>query len=158
MNRFEVHSIGEVTQDKEGFTIQLDSKFKAGLKALEGFQYIQVIWWFSECDKPEYRSILTCEQPYKQAPKEMGIFATRSPFRPNPIALSVVQVIQIDEEKGTITVPYIDTFDHTPILDIKPYTPSMDRIEQAGVPAWCSHWPNSYEASGSFDWENEFNF
>jgi len=46
----------------------------------------------------------------------------------------------------------------SPVLDIKPYTPSLDRVEAPGVPKWCSHWPKSLEQSEDFDWENEFNF
>lgn len=44
------------------------------------------------------------------------------------------------------------------ILDIKPYTPSVDRVEKPNVPKWCSHWPMSYEESGDFNWEDEFLF
>ena len=53
---------------------------------------------------------------------------------------------------------YIDANDKTSILDIKPYTPSLDRVENPQVPDWCSHWPHSLEESASFAWENEFNF
>jgi hypothetical protein len=44
------------------------------------------------------------------------------------------------------------------VLDLKPYTPSIDRVESPSVPEWCDHWPKSYEESGGFDWEAEFNF
>lgn len=88
----------------------------------------------------------------------MGIFATRSPMRPNPIALTAVEIINIDYQKGIIQIAYIDANDNTPILDIKPYTPSLDRIENPGVPKWCCHWPKSLEQSAYFDWEKEFNF
>ena len=57
-----------------------------------------------------------------------------------------------------IGLAYIDANDNTPLLDIKPYTPSMDRIESPTVPDWCSHWPKSLEESSDFPWENEFNF
>ena len=90
--------------------------------------------------------------------KEMGIFATRSPIRPNPIALTAVEILYIDYDKGVIQIAYIDANDGSPVLDIKPYTPSLDRIEAPEVPAWCAHWPKSLEASGSFAWEEEFNF
>lgn len=88
----------------------------------------------------------------------MGIFATRSPIRPNPIALSTVEIIHIDYQKGLIQIAYIDANDTTPVLDIKPYTPSLDRVETPGVPEWCCHWPKSLEQSASFAWEEEFNF
>lgn len=88
----------------------------------------------------------------------MGIFATRSPIRPNPIALTAAEVIRIDYQKGIVWLTYIDANDKTPLLDIKPYTPSMDRIENPRVPKWCGHWPKSLEESGEFPWENKFNF
>ncbi len=50
------------------------------------------------------------------------------------------------------------SWSRTPVLDIKTYTPSLDRIEAPGVPEWCSHWPKSAEASEHFDWASEFNF
>lgn len=52
----------------------------------------------------------------------------------------------------------LDADDNTPVLDIKPYTPSLDRVESPGVPEWCRHWPKSIEESGDFPWEGEFNF
>lgn len=76
----------------------------------------------------------------------------------NPIALTAVQVIHIDHEKGILQLAYIDADDGTPVLDIKPYTPSIDRIEKPEVPEWCRHWPMSAEESGDFDWSAEFNF
>ena len=75
----------------------------------------------------------------------MGIFATRSPIRPNPIALTAVEKLHIDYEKGVVQIAYIDANDGSPVLDIKPYTPSLDRIEAPEVPAWCAHWPKSLE-------------
>ncbi|MDR0958673.1 MAG: tRNA (N6-threonylcarbamoyladenosine(37)-N6)-methyltransferase TrmO, partial [Clostridiales bacterium] len=52
---------------------------------------------------------------------------------------------------------YIEAFDGSPVLDIKPYTPSLDRVELPNVPDWCSHWPKCYEQSGDFEWESEMN-
>ncbi|MNE61354.1 putative tRNA (adenine(37)-N6)-methyltransferase [compost metagenome] len=96
--------------------------------------------------------------PYKSSPPKMGIFATRSPIRPNPVAMSVVQIIDIDAEQGIIQIPYIDANNGTPVIDLKPYTPSLDRVESPSVPNWCKHWPKSIEESGRFNWESEFNF
>lgn len=62
------------------------------------------------------------------------------------------------KENGVVGLYYIDAFDGSYVIDLKPYTPSIDRIENAKVPQWCSHWPKSYEESGNFDWESEFNF
>ena len=70
------------------------------LKELDGFSHINVLWWFSDFDNEDFRSVLETDQPYKKAPEKMGIFATRSPVRPNPIALSAVEIINIDYMSG----------------------------------------------------------
>ena len=136
----------------------MGSLYIPGLQALEGFSYINVVWWFSDCDNEKDRNELQTEQTYKGAPEIMGVFATRSPARPNPIALTAAEVIGIDYDNGIIRVTFIDANNDTPVLDIKPYTPSFDRVEIPGVPAWCSEWPKSTEASGYFDWGQIFNF
>lgn len=158
MHQYQVTPIGKIRNNDEGMFIQLERKFIPALQALDGFSHLSVIWWFREFDSEEVRSILTVPQPYKSAPEVMGIFATRSPVRPNPLALTAVQVLRIDHANGIIQVAYIDAHDGTPILDIKPYTPSIDRVEAPNVPEWCRHWPASLEASEDFDWESEFLF
>lgn len=157
MQNLYVNPVGKISVNEGGMFIEIEPKYIPALQALDGFSHLNVIWWFSGFDNAEARDTLEVPQPYKTAPAVMGIFATRSPVRPNPIALTAVQVIRIDYEKGIIQIPYIDADDGTPILDIKPYTPSLDRVETPGVPEWCSHWPASLEQSGSFDWENVFN-
>jgi tRNA-Thr(GGU) m(6)t(6)A37 methyltransferase TsaA len=158
MQNFQVNPIGKISISTRGMFIELESKYIPALQGLDGFSHLNVIWWFSKFDNEEARNILETPQPYKKAPEVMGIFATRSPVRPNPIALTTVQVIAVDYEQGIIQIAYIDADDGTPVLDIKPYTPSLDRVETPGVPGWCTHWPASLELSGSFDWGNEFNF
>ncbi|MDO4488810.1 MAG: SAM-dependent methyltransferase [Eubacteriales bacterium] len=140
------------------FRIVIDEKYREALNGLNGFSHLEVIWWFSGCDNAEDRSVLTIEKPYKKGPDTIGTFATRSPERPNPIAVSVCSVKAIDYDKGIISLDYFDAFTGTPILDIKPYSPSADRVMEAKVPEWCAHWPGSYEESGDFNWEKEFNF
>ena len=99
-----------------------------------------------------------CDKPYQKAPDTMGIFATRSERRPNPVALTVVPLLNIDHEKGIISIPFIDAEDNSPIIDIKPYHPATDRVKDVSMPAWCDHWPQWYEESAEFDWESEFIF
>lgn len=158
MHNFNVRPIGKISVNQEGMYIMLEAEYISALRALNGFSHINVIWWLSGSDNEDARSILETPQPYKGAPEVMGIFATRSPFRPNPIALTAVQIINIDYERGIIQIAYIDANDNSPVLDIKPYTPSLDRVETPSVPEWCGHWPKSLEESGNFNWENVFNF
>lgn len=158
MKALEVFPIGKIHSNGNDSFIEIDEKYRPALKALNGFGHVNVIWWFDACDTPESRNVLQVPQPYKNAPETMGIFATRSPQRPNPIALTTCQVLDFDEKLGIINIPFIDATDGTPVLDIKPYTSSLDRVENPQTPQWCSNWPKSTEESGSFDWSQVFNF
>lgn len=158
MASYEVHSIGTIHNSGEDVYIALEAAYIPALKALDGFSHIEVLWWFSDFDDAQARAVLEAGQPYKRAPEVMGIFATRSPIRPNPIALTAAEIIDIDAERGIVRLTYMDANDGTPVLDIKPYTPSIDRVENPRVPQWCAHWPKSVESSGDFPWEDEFNF
>lgn len=155
---YSLKTIGRTFADETGFGIKLESEYKKAMEGLEGFSHIQVIWWFSECDDEESRNKLIEKKPYKKAPALLGVFATRSPERPNPIAVSASFVTSIERKNGIIRLAWLDAFDGTPVLDIKPYTPSTDRVESPEVPEWCRHWPKNIEASADFSWEEEFNF
>jgi len=153
-----LEEIGHAECGNGSFQIMLNEKYRDALKGLDGFTHLQILWWFNGCDNKDDRSVLTLEKPYKKGPEKLGTFATRSPERPNPIGVSVCEVKSIDYEKGVVTLMYFDAFTGTPVLDIKPYQPSVDRVENPGVPEWCAHWPKNYEKSGEFDLEKEFNF
>ena len=148
--------IGKVRYKNSGICLELDKAYAPALSGLDGFSCLNVLWWANLLDNEENRSVLTCVKPYTHSPDSMGIFATRSPLRPNPVCLSVVSVSQIDYDNGVIYVPFIDAEDGTPIVDIKPYLPTTDRVRDASVPDWCSHWPQCLEDSAVFDWQAEF--
>lgn len=154
----QVKAIGTVKHDGNGAYIQLEAGYGAGLRGLEGFGHVQVLWWCSGCDDGESRSALRMAGPYRGAPATMGVFATRSPARPNPVGLTACEVVGVEEDEGRVRVVFIDAEDGTPVLDIKPYTPSFDRVESPRVPEWCLGWPRSTEASGCFDWGRVFQF
>ena len=141
----------------EGCSIVVDKTYAAALIGLAGFSHIQILCGFLNVTMPIDRRNLIEEKPYQTSPAILGTFATRSPKRPNPIALDTVQVTFIDYENATIGLTWLEAFDGSPVLDIKPYTPSLDRVENPLVPNWCRHWPKCYEASGEFDWEREMN-
>jgi tRNA-Thr(GGU) m(6)t(6)A37 methyltransferase TsaA len=153
----ELKQIGTIKNKQNNYQVQIDKLYWKALKGIEGFSHCIILWWADKCDSPDARKILECTKPYTKGPETLGIFSTRSPARPNPICSSVVSILSIDEQ-GTITVPYIDADDNTPVLDIKPYHPSADRIMAVSLPTWCEHWPQSIEESASFHWEEEFNF
>lgn len=158
MNDMKVYPIGKIENENNQVKIILDPTYKRGLKGLLGYSHVQVLWWMDDCDNPNDRSTLVEKKPYVNGPERIGVFALRSPERPNPIAVSNVNIAYLDEEAGTIGLYYIDAFSGSMVLDLKPYTPSIDRIEHPVTPEWCSHWPKSYEESSDFDWASEFNF
>lgn len=158
MDRFRVFSIGKIINQENAVGVVLDKKFIAALTGLEEYSHVQILWWADRCDNEEGRTTATIEKPYTKGPNNLGVFATHSPERPNPIAVSNVEIEHIDKENGILWLYYIDAFNGTPVLDLKPYMPSLDRVENAMVPKWCAHWPKSYEESASFNWEDEFNF
>lgn len=158
MEQLLVNPIGTVRVDEEGMRIELQQAYIPALTNFEGFGYVNILWWFHESDNATCRAKLTEESPYTGSPQVLGTFATRSPQRPNPIALTCAYVTDVDYEKGILRLAYIDAEDGSPVIDLKPYTPSFDRVEHPVVPQWCAHWPNSVEASGEFDWSTVFQF
>jgi len=158
MEEFQVKSIGRVFSNEEGMGVVLEKDYLLGMTNLQDFSYLNILWWFDQCDTPEARGKLVEESPYQGSPALLGTFATRAPERPNPIGLTCAYVTYMNLEDGIIGLAYIDAEDGTPVLDIKPYTPSFDRVEKPIMPGWCAHWPKSFEASGDFDWSSVFNF
>jgi tRNA-Thr(GGU) m(6)t(6)A37 methyltransferase TsaA len=150
--------IGTVKLENGRYFIELEDALFAAALGLEEFSHIQVLCWFNLYDSPASRNYLVIDKPYRKGPEKLGVFATRSPVRPNPIALSACALIGIDKEKHRLEVAYIDAENDTPVLDIKPYEPSDDRVRDVKMPAWCSHWPQYMEESADFDWGSEFNF
>lgn len=157
-NTFTLEAIGTVRIENQHYFIDLNPKYIPALEGVEGFSHMNILWWCHNFDEESYRTIVDMDKPYKAAPDKLGVFATRSPIRPNPIALTACQVINIDHHKGSIQLAYIDADNGTPVLDMKPYQPSVDRIKDVSVPHWCSHWPEYYEDSATFDWGSEFTF
>ena len=106
----------------------------AALRGLEGFSHIWLVWVFDRAVRETWSP--TVRPPRLGGNARLGVFATRSPFRPNPIALSAVTLAGMEEtrEWGTVLrVRGADLMDGTPILDIKPYLPYADcRPEAAG--------------------------
>lgn len=97
------------------------------LRGIEGFDYLWLIWQFSQAVRDDWSP--TVRPPRLGGNRRMGVFATRSPFRPNPIGLSSVRLmgVELDAELGPILyVSGADLMDGTPIYDIKPYLPYTD--------------------------------
>lgn len=105
--------------------IELNAQYKDGLEDLIGFSHLILIYHFHLINKVNLKPI-----PFLDGAPH-GLFATRAPSRVNPIGLSVVRLISIDD--FLITVEDIDVLDNTPILDIKPYIPAFDSVTDASI-------------------------
>ena len=100
------------------------------LRGIEGFTHLWLIWEFSEAVRRGWSP--TVRPPRLGGNARMGVFATRSPFRPNPLGLSCVRLLRVAED-GALIVAGADLMDGTPIYDIKPYVPYADcRPEASG--------------------------
>jgi tRNA-Thr(GGU) m(6)t(6)A37 methyltransferase TsaA len=102
--------------------VEVFEEFRAGLKDLDGFSHIILLYIFHRCQGFKLEVI-----PFMDA-QPRGLFATRAPNRPNPIGLSTVQLDRI--ENGNLEVQNVDILDGAPLLDIKPYVPEFDSHAQ----------------------------
>lgn len=152
---FVLKEIGKVSH-AEGFRIEVAKAFRPALTGLGEFSHVMVLWVFNKL--PWDGKTLVMPPPYKKLDHDIGLFATRSPFRPTPVGVSTARIIAVDVAAGTIEVDWIDADHGSPVIDLKPYHPSEDCVRDIALPSWCAHWPTSREESGDFDWENEFTF
>lgn len=132
--QFILNPIGTIHKEKGRTTLVLNKEFKPGLLGLDGYSHVLVFWWFDNNDTPEKRSTLQVHPRGNKNNPLTGVFATRSPRRPNLIALTLCRIISVNE--NVVEVEKIDAFTGTPILDLKPYIPGYDSPAQASVPDW----------------------
>ena len=115
------------------FYLELFPEYVEGLQELETFRYIYVLFHMHK----KWKDSLVAHPPWGKA-KEVGVFASRSPNRPNPIGLSIVKLLRI--EGNIIYISGIDAFDKSPLLDIKPYIAELDSKADANY-----GWVDKYE-------------
>lgn len=113
---------GAFSPEAEG-RVELFEEFAAGLKDIEGFSHLILLYVFDRAGRAEL-----VRKPFLDD-EEHGIFAMRFPARPNPIGLSVVRLL--GREGDALRVGWLDVLDKTPLLDIKPYVPRFDAVPDA---------------------------
>jgi len=111
-------------------TIELYEEYERGLKDLEGFSHIYLLYYFHKVDRCQLEVIPFND--HTNTPR--GVFATRTPMHPNHIGLSVVELVDVFDNK--VVVRGIDVLDQTPLLDIKPYVQSFDIINSPVSNGW----------------------
>jgi len=135
-----VNFIGVVEESSDELSrVVIFPQFSVGLEGLNNFSHIIILYWFHLRDNEKERTTLqVVPRRHPDAPK-VGVFASRSPSRPNPIGLCVVELTKI--EGCTLFVKGLDAVEGSPIVDVKPYIPRANSISEATVPEWASHGP-----------------
>ena len=140
--RAEVKFIGFVKESgEEEAKIEIFQEFHDGLRGIDEFSHLIILYWFHLRDSEKERRTLLVFPRRHAVNVEKGVFACRSPSRPNPIGLCVVELVKI--EGRILTVKGLDAFKESPIIDIKPYLPRADSIPDAHVPSWTLRGPST---------------
>jgi tRNA-Thr(GGU) m(6)t(6)A37 methyltransferase TsaA len=124
-------------------TVELDPEFAPGLKDIEALERLWLIYYFDRAAEPQL-----LVKPYLD-PTERGIFATRSPARPNRIGMSVVRLLEVQQNR--LLVADVDMLDGTPLLDIKPYVPAFDHFRVTRVSWYAQKSPAGVVADDRFE-------
>jgi tRNA (adenine37-N6)-methyltransferase len=141
-NRLEQMPI-QPTSDASGSGIlEIFSEFTDALRDLDGFSHIYLIYHFHKV-----RQSQLMVTPFLDS-KPHGIFATRAPSRPNPLGLSLVKLTRID--KNLVYVEGVDVLNDTPLLDIKPYVPEFEPIDDVRI-GWLEQVKEKIRSQGSDD-------
>ena len=131
--------IGVVESPGETSRVKIFPEFCAGLQNLDDFSHVIILYWCHLRDKKDERRVLKVTPRRHLHTSQVGVFASRSPTRPNPIALCVTRLLKI--QNCTLHVRGLDAQEGSPIIDIKPYIPRADSISNAKVPEWTSRGP-----------------
>jgi tRNA (adenine37-N6)-methyltransferase len=139
MSKIELNPVGRVEhRDGKIFVVVLPA-YTAALEGIEGFSQIWVIYWFHGNDNPEKRGTLEVHPRRNPANPLTGVFATRSPARPNLLGMQACRLVK--REGTRLEVEGLDAWDGSPVLDIKPYLPQLDSHPQAAIPKWAEGRP-----------------
>ena len=121
--------------------IHLGKHYLPGLKGLEDFSHIIVVFYLDRATFIPSEHLLRHPRGQKEQPK-IGVFAQRTKYRPNPIGISSVELLSV--ESNVVTVKGLDAMDDTPLLDLKPYMPIFDKIDDARLPEWSGKFNKGY--------------
>lgn len=125
--------VGRVVEGgQEGAEIEVDADWAEALDGIDDFSHIWILWWLDRFDASPASARVHPER--REELPLVGLFATRSPHRPCPIAMTAVRLI--NREGCRLKVQGLDAYEGTPVLDIKPYLQRGDLIPEATMPAW----------------------
>ncbi|SFV58700.1 COG1720: Uncharacterized conserved protein [hydrothermal vent metagenome] len=111
-------------------TIEFEKEYEEGLKDLDGFSHVYLIYHFHKVTEPKLSVV-----PFNDKTNTpRGVFSTRTPMHPNGMGLSVVELVSVN--KNIVTIKGVDILDGTPLLDIKPYIENFDKVETDARSGW----------------------
>jgi tRNA-Thr(GGU) m(6)t(6)A37 methyltransferase TsaA len=113
-------NLREAREQAPHVVVELDRRYRAGLDGLSPGVPLVLLYWMDAA-----RRDVIVQRP-RHLDRLAGVFGLRSPARPNPVAIAVVRLRAMDPAAGTLTIDAIDCYDGTPLLDIKPWLPSVD--------------------------------
>jgi tRNA (adenine37-N6)-methyltransferase len=113
--------------------IIIDPEFAEGLEGVEDFSHLTVIYYMHKSRKP---APLKVHPKYRKEPTPIGVFASRSPDRPNALGKTIVKILE--RRENVLKVKGLDAIDGTPVIDIKPYIPDIDSVTGAELPSWMT--------------------
>ncbi|MBN1245225.1 tRNA (N6-threonylcarbamoyladenosine(37)-N6)-methyltransferase TrmO [Candidatus Bathyarchaeota archaeon] len=126
-------AVGDEVRDKTRTSqVVIRKELTDALDGIDGFSHLFVLFWLHKTSAEERKLLKVHPRRRKDLPL-LGIFATRTMTRPNPVGLTLVELVKV--EGNVLTVRGLDAFDGTPVLDIKPFD-SWDNAETAKVPEW----------------------
>jgi tRNA-Thr(GGU) m(6)t(6)A37 methyltransferase TsaA len=135
-------AIGDEVRDKTRTSqLVISKELTTALDGVDGFSHLFVLFWLHKTSA-EQRKLLKVHPRRRKDLPLLGIFATRTMTRPNPVGLTLVELVKV--EGNILTVRGLDAFDGTPVLDIKPFD-SWDAAETAKVPEWWTKMKNEKE-------------
>jgi tRNA-Thr(GGU) m(6)t(6)A37 methyltransferase TsaA len=139
MPNIELNPLGRVERQDGRIFVEVQPSYAQALDGLEDFSHIWVIYWFHGNDIPEKRRTLKVHPRANPANPLTGVFATRSPRRPNLLGLAACGLIR--REGNRLEVTGLDAWDGSPVVDIKPYLPQLDSFPQSTIPKWAEGKP-----------------
>ncbi len=134
---FSLQPIGIIINRQELCRVEVDANYKDALLGLEHYSHIDVFYWLHENDTTAGRAVLRVHPRGDSANPLSGVFATRSPLRPNPIAVSRCRVQAVAGR--IIEIEAIDARDQSPLIDIKGHIPFQDAVGDVIVPDWVAN-------------------
>lgn len=137
-NESKVRFIGEIVKiDGETTTLRIYKQYCRGLRDIESYSHLIILYWAHLRDsEDERRTVLVVPKRHERRVKT-GVFACRSPSRPNPICLCVVELLEI--QGCSLKVKGLDAELQSPVVDIKPYHPQTDSVPHATFPRWLAN-------------------